>query len=308
MPNWNQVLNEIATQEAAYNQAARNSLVAIRHKYLSALHAKTGRNIIVYYSGWLSKPNNHLNALNDEDKNGFMTAVHNLDRSRGLDLFLHTPGGSISATQSLVNYLHMMFGTDIRAVIPQIAMSAGTMVACSCKSILMGKESNLGPIDPQLAGVPAYAVIEEFKRACNEISLPNGEIDKAKLAIWQQIISKYRPTFLTQCEHAIARSNEFVEDQLTDVMFSGLKTAKTKAKKVVRELTKYQDGHDRHYHIDDCRKMGLKIEPLEKDDELQDLVLTVHHCYMHTLMNTPAFKIIENHNGIGMLKNEARPK
>ncbi len=308
MPNWNEVLNEISGLEAAHTQAAQTSLVKVRHKYLNNLHTKTGRNIIAYYSGWLSKPNNSQNSLIDEDKNGFMTAVHNLDRTLGLDLILHTPGGSISATQSLVNYLRTMFGDDIRAIVPQIAMSAGTMVACSCKSILMGKESNLGPIDPQLAGVPAYAVIEEFNRACQEITLPSGEIDQAKLAIWQQIISQYRPTFLTQCEHAIKRSNAFVEDQLTNVMFSGLKTAKSKAKKVVRELTKYQDGHDRHYHIDECKKMGLKIEPLEKDNELQDLVLTVHHCYMHTLMNTPSFKIIENHLGVGMSKNEARQK
>ncbi len=308
MPNWNEVLNEISGLEAAHTQAARSSLVKVRHKYLNNLHVKTGRNIIAYYSGWLSKPNNHQNSLVDEDKNGFMTAIHNLKRSQGLDLILHTPGGSISATQSLVNYLRMMFGDDIRAIVPQIAMSAGTMVACSCKSILMGKESNLGPIDPQLAGVPAYAVIEEFNRACQEITLPSGEIDKAKLAIWQQIIGQYRPTFLTQCKHAITRSNAFVQDQLTKVMFSGLKTARTKAKKIVQELTKYQDGHDRHYHIDECKKMGLKIEPLEKDNELQDLVLTVHHCYMHTLMNTPAFKIIENHKGIGMSKNEPRQR
>ena len=308
MPNWNEVLNEIAGLEATHTQIARTALVKVRHKYLTRLHEKTGRNIIAYYSGWLSKPNNSQNALVDEDKNGFMSAVHNLDRSLGLDLILHTPGGSISATQSLVTYLRMMFGDDIRAVIPQIAMSAGTMVACSCKSILMGKESNLGPIDPQLAGVPAYAVIEEFNRACKEITLPSGEIDQAKLAIWQQIIRQYRPTFLTQCEHAITRSNAFVEEQLTNVMFKGLKTAKSRAKKVVRELTKYQDGHDRHYHIEECRKMGLKIEPLEKDNELQDLVLTVHHCYMHTLMNTPSFKIIENHLGIGMSKNEARQR
>jgi len=308
MPNWSEVLGEIGQLEAAHTQMARSALVQVRHKYLIKLHEKTGRNVISYYSGWLSKPNNAQNALVDEDKNGFMAAIHNLDRMLGLDLILHTPGGSISATQSIVHYLREMFGTDIRAIVPQIAMSAGTMVACSCKSILMGKESNLGPIDPQLNGVPAYAVIEEFNRAYKEISTPSGGIDQAKLAIWQQIISQYRPTFLTQCEHAIKRSNRFVEEQLTNVMFSGLKTAKRKAATVVKELTKYQDGHDRHYHIEECQKMGLKIIELEKDNELQDIVLTVHHCYMHTLMNTPVFKIIENHVGIGMSKNEGRPQ
>jgi ClpP class serine protease len=67
--------------------------------------------------------------ITDEDKNGFMMAVHKLDRTKGLDLFLHTPGGSISSTQSIVDYLHKMFGKNIRAIVPQIAMSAGTMIA-----------------------------------------------------------------------------------------------------------------------------------------------------------------------------------
>ena len=306
MPNWNDILNEINTNKVAHAHAAENSLSKVRHKYLDLLHKKTGRNVISYYSGWLSKPYIAQNALLDEDKNGFMTSVHNLDRSKGLDLILHTPGGSISATQSIVQYLHSMFGNDIRAVIPQIAMSAGTMVACSCKSILMGKESNLGPIDPQLNGAPAYAVLEEFNRAYEEIKLPGGGVDHAKLAVWQQVLGQIRPTFLTQCEHAINRSNAFVEEQLETVMFKDMKTAKRKAAKAVKALTVYQDGHDRHYHIDECKAMGLKIEDLEKDGELQDLVLTVHHCYMHAMMNTSSYKIIENHTGVGMLKNEVK--
>lgn len=50
-----------------------------------------------------------------------------------------------------------------------MAMSAGTMIACSCKEILMGKQSSLGPVDPQIYGVPAKSVIEEFELAKKEI-------------------------------------------------------------------------------------------------------------------------------------------
>ena len=77
-----------------------------------------------------------------------MSVIHGLDKSKGLDLFLHTPGGDVGATESLIDYLHDSFGGDIRAIIPQIAMSGGTMIACSCKEIIMGKQSSLGPIDP----------------------------------------------------------------------------------------------------------------------------------------------------------------
>jgi hypothetical protein len=41
---------------------------------------------------------------------------------------------------------------------------------------------------------------------------------------------------------------------------------------------------------------------LEDDQTLQDLTLTIHHCYMHSLSNTLAFKIIENQLGRAMVK------
>ncbi len=50
--------------------------------------------------------------------------------------------------------------------------------------------------------------------------------------------------------------------------------------------------------------IGLTVTPIEDDQPLQDLVLTVHHCFMRTLMNTTAFKIIENHLGAVILKRQ----
>src|SRR6266446_4262147 len=121
MPNWGEVLGQIS---GVRSQAGR-AVDLVRHEYLKKLQAKTGRNIIAYYSGFLSKPGIAQLEINDEDKNGFMMAVHKLDKKLGLDLILHTPGGSFTATQSIVDYLHKMFKQDIRAIVPQIAMSAG---------------------------------------------------------------------------------------------------------------------------------------------------------------------------------------
>lgn len=307
MPNWGAVLKEVRQNEEQGRVAAANAAMLVRHKYLLELHRKTGRNIIAYYSGFLSKPNIGGVEISDEDKNGFMMAVHQLDKSKGLDLLLHTPGGDIASTQSLVDYLHKAFQKDIRAFVPQIAMSAGTMLACACKEIWMGKHSNLGPIDPHVNGVPAYQVLSEFKTACAQV-----KADPSKLEIWGKIISQYRPTFLTRCQNAIKWSNSFVEQQLIEVMFKGRSDAKKKAKAIVKSLTHYPINrtHARHIHFEECKKMGLEVKSLEDDcgqpkDDLQNLVLTVHHCYMHLLMNTRAYKIIENHNGVALVKNLA---
>jgi len=289
MPSWNELLLEIGENGGAYD--------VVRRKYLKKLFEKTGRNVIAYYSGWLNKKIPNIDfGINDNDKNGFMNAVKNLDREKGLDLILHTPGGDLSATESLIDYLWKIFGTNIRVIVPQIAMSGGTMIACSAKIIIMGKQSSLGPIDPQLkGGIPAHGIIEEFKKAFDEI-----KVDKTKISLWQPIIAKYNPTLIGECQKSIDWANEIATDILSRNMFGDLEgeTKVNKVKGIVNELGDHAltKSHARHLPADKCIEIGLKIEMMEDDNDFQDLILSIHHCMIITLTSTPAFKIIENHD------------
>lgn len=166
MPNWNDVFKAI---QNSIKNGAPEAVDTYRHKALKKLFEKTQRNTIAYYSGWLSKPGVQLLDINDEDMNGFMNAVHGLDKTKGLDLILHTPGGSIASAESIVNYLHLMFQRNMRVIVPQVVMSAGTMIACSSREIILGKQSSLGPIDPQIRNLAAQGVLNEFKKALMEI-------------------------------------------------------------------------------------------------------------------------------------------
>ncbi|MBF0165006.1 MAG: S49 family peptidase [Magnetococcales bacterium] len=292
MPGWESVLQEIHRKQIAGQQ----SVDRIRRNYLAKLHKYTKRNVIAYYSGWLVKPVGTPNTgIGDEDKSGFMAAVRKLDRTVGLDLIIHTPGGGIAATESLVDYLWKMFDQDIRVIVPQIAMSAGTMIACSAKTILMGKQSNLGPIDPQFGNVAAQAVLDEFAMAIEQINK-----DPSSIPLWQTIIGKYHPTFLLECKQAIEWSGEMVKDWLCKNMFAEDEDADSKADAVVKFLSDHAGTktHSRHISMAACQEKGLKIEELEADNKLQDLVLTIHHAYTHTFSQTPAIKIIENHKGV----------
>ncbi len=288
MPSWNDVLLEIQSCPRV------DALDFIRRKYIARFHEITGRNVIAYYSGWLQKPQIAATSINDDDKNGFMNAIFGMDRTKGLDLLLHTPGGDIAATESLVNYLRKMFGLDIRVFIPQLAMSAGTMIACASKEVVMGKQSSIGPIDPQFSGVSTYAVTEEFKRALEEIKQ-----DPSKIPIWQVIISKYHPTFIGECERAQKWASQMVSEWLKTGMLRDESDALERAQSIVRKLSEYDDtvNHARHIDAVEASQLGLKIESLEKNHDLQDCVLTVHHAYMHTFSNSPACKIVENHEG-----------
>jgi hypothetical protein len=185
-----------------------------------------------------------------------------------------------------------MFDSDIRAIVPQLSMSAGTIIALSCKEIMMGKHSNLGPIDPQINGLQCQAVIAEFERARTEILNNN---DNAYL--WEFIITKYHPTFLSSCQNAIDMSDELVKKWLLENMCD--KDEKTR-NKIHEHFSSHAASktHARHISIDTCKSLGVKIIDLEDDQKLQDLVLTVHHAFMQTFANSPAVKIIENHNGV----------
>lgn len=295
MPNWTEILDELRTKGSTHD--------IVRRAYLKNVHEETGRNVILYYSAWLQKPELMGPAMwiNDNDMNGFMTTINGLDRSLGLDLILHTPGGETAATEALVTYLRKMFGTDIRAVIPQIAMSAGTIVACACRSVLMGKQSSLGPIDPQLGGLPAHGVLEEFKQAFQEI-----KADPTKAALWQPIIARYNPTLIGECQKAIAWSEQMVKDWLISGMLLGDANAGATADKIIDEFGSHAltKSHARHMSADRCKDAGLIVEMMEDQQSLQDAVLSLHHACIHTLTATGATKIIENHNGVAFIQQQ----
>lgn len=292
MANWNEILNEIQASGSTYD--------VVRRKYLKELYKLTGRNIIIYYSGWLQKPGIAGVELNDDDKNGFMNAIHGLDKSEGLDLFLHTPGGDTAATESLVDYLRSIFGTNMRAIIPQLALSAGTMISCACNQIIMGKHSSLGPIDPQLyQGIPAHGVIEEFNRAYEEI-----KADPFKGELWRPIIAKYNPTLIGECEKAIKWSKEMVEDWLISGMLQNEENNKQTLENIIKELSDHAltKSHARHISYSKAKDIGLKVSLLEDDPGLQEAVLSVHHSCIQTLSSTGAYKIIENQKGVAYIK------
>lgn len=310
MPSWNEVLNELTA-------AQRDPHHEVLTKYLAKLHEKRGRNVIAYYSGWLQKEGEDASlALIDLDMNSFMAVVHGMeDFGKGLDLILHTPGGVVEATESIGIYLRNIFKTDIEVFIPQIAMSAGTMLACIAKTIYMGKQSSIGPIDPQLfhprigTVVSAGFLIDEFKKATKEI-----EENPTQLLVWSKILEQYPPAFLLECENALARAEEFVASWLAAGMVAEQEEKKEgasseeealrkeKAAGIAADLANYrkEKSHSRHIGIAKARDFGLNVAALEDNDpewdyDLQDLVLTIHHAFMHTFAHTNRTKIVANH-------------
>lgn len=301
MASWDELLNSLkeAEQEKKNEQSALDKLRADSVRRLAEIRK---REVVCYYSGWLqtSDPTSSV-SISDDDMNGFMSALHGLDKTKGLDLVLHTPGGGVAAAESIAKYLKSFFDDDIVVIVPQLAMSAGTMIACASKEIIMGRQSSLGPTDPQFRGVAAAGVVEEFQKAIEEV-----EANPSSLPLWSLIISQYNPTFLGDCQKAIAAAESIVKTWLETNMFKGETDAKTKAETVARKLCSHEESamHERHYSVEDLKLVGLKIKELEDNgnDDLQDAVLTLHHSFMLSFQTSNALKIIESSNGKKWIK------
>ena len=293
MPTWGEILNELAATVPAPGLAPNFDLV--RRRYLAALHAMTGRDTILYYTDWMgagAKPNVSIVL---EDMQGMMEVNKDLN-GPALDLILHSPGGSAEATASIVRYLRTKF-TEIRVFVPLAAMSAATMWALSADEIVMGKHSQLGPIDPQMVTregqYPARMILQQFARAKREIAE-----DSSSLGAWVPILQGYGPSMLQQCETAETLARGLVEEWLIAYMLKADRQKKSKAKAAATFFSEYgaNQSHSLGITRDEARAHNVRVSDLETDQALQDAVLSVHHATIHTFQGAAA-KIVENHLG-----------
>jgi hypothetical protein len=308
MPTWSEVLQELNHTRV---QGGPPKFDDIRRKYLTSTFAYTGRNVILYASKFTQQGSAAPEAIsiNDEDLQGLMEVVHGLS-GPNLDLILHSPGGRIESAEALVSYLRSKFN-HIRVVVPQVAMSAATMMACAADVIVLGKHSFLGPIDPQVIiptplgprMVPAQAILQQFERAKTECKDPQA------LAAWYPMLSQYGPDLLAQCENASRLSQSLVAGWLRQYMFKNDSKKLRKAPQIAKWLASHKNfmTHSRHIPRQDLQAKGLEIFNLENDQKEQDLFLSVFHATTHTFSGTLAVKIIENHLGKAFVQQQPAP-
>ncbi len=173
MPSRNKIYSRI-------NKLKASAQDNIRREYIKDLHNYTKRDTIIYSSAFTTINAKNIPAvflgIDSDDIHGFMSALYKLKDDK-LDLIIHSPGGSAEVAEQIVKYLRAKY-KHIRAIVPQNAMSAATMIACACDVIIMGKHSAIGPIDPQIIfstptgqfSAPAQAILDEFNMAKSEVA------------------------------------------------------------------------------------------------------------------------------------------
>lgn len=308
MPTWGQILDEVQQLGKGGDKAAFDT---VRTRYVRELAEFTGRNTIVYASRWTQgdvPPN--LTIISDEDVQAFMQAIYGL-KGDTLDLVLHTGGGSAEATDAIVSYLRTKF-RDIRVLIPQAAMSAGTMMACSANRLVMARHSFIGPIDPQvilqtqvgIRSVAAHAILDQFEKAQTDCrDNPNN------LNSWLPMLTQYGPALLVECKNQIDFGKDLVKSWLKAFMF-GSDPDSTKPIEIAEYLSNHSHfkTHGKHINIETAKGIGLVIDQLEDDQTFQERLLSAFHATIITLSATPTVKLISNHEGSTFAKRFAVPQ
>jgi len=302
MPSYEAIQDEIRSVDGPHE--------IVRHKYLQLLSEKTGRNIITYYCGVAQKSESQKRrnfaeiGLSDNDKKNLIEAACNLNSTRGLDIILHIPSEGINSEianiELVINFLQSKFGTNVRALIPQIVTSSGTLIAISCKEILMGNYSSIGPIDPKIGGLSTNGILDEVDRALIET-----QVSPVLSNLWSAILSNYDQVFVERCQKSLLKVTRVARSYLISNMFKGDSNAEQKAKRVMDDLgdLSLRKSNNSHISLKHAKEIGINVTDLGEMVELQHILLSIHYLYLQTFTKTAALKIIENHHGHSFIQD-----
>lgn len=178
---------------------------------------------LVCYIANVVKPRNVPVSIDDSDDLPFNEMIASLPKEiEEIDIAIVIPGGLAHQVAKFVNALRPRF-EKVNFIILNKAMSAGTIFALSGDEIVMTKQSQIGPIDPQVRNrngefVPAQSIltlIEEIKKRGEEA------IKKGNQPAWTdlQILRGIDPKSIGNAMSASNYSIQLVEEYLNNFKF-----------------------------------------------------------------------------------------
>lgn len=259
-----------------------------------------------HYSGMVAKNFNsdvfsYLGGIRPEYLSAFRAHIEAMaqlaDKTDNLAFLIHTPGGIAEVVEKMVEIMRYHY-TEVWFIVPDMAMSAGTILCMSGDKIYMDYSSALGPIDPQVTNtdgdyVPALGYLDKVEDMINKAS--DGKLTDAEFAVLQnQDLATLR-----RYEQARDLSVSLLKDWLVKYKFKDWDIHSSTGNKVTDEekagraedIAKALSNHKRwHSHgrmigIDTLtQELKLKIEDYTAEDsrriavrQYSDLLLDCIH-------------------------------
>ena len=204
------------------------------------------------------------------------------NRRARIAVVLDTPGGTVEVVERMVEVIRHHY-EEVNFLIPNLAMSAGTVFVMAGNRIFMSYFSGLGPIDPQIVKdgklVPALAYLNQYERLCKKAV--DGELNTVEYAL----LNQFDLGELYQFEQARELSHEFLIKWLSTYKFKDWDkhsstgtpvTEEDKAQRAKEIAAALSDNERWHSHarmisrdtLVSDPKLRLKIEKLEDTPEL----------------------------------------
>lgn len=206
---------------------------------------------------------------------------------RRLAICIKTPGGSAETVEKLVEIIRHHYD-EVYFIVPDVALSAGTIMCMSGNKIFMDYSSSLGPIDPQVLDreeryfVPALGYLDKIsemieKSRNNTISAAEFAIlekqDLATLRLYEQArdlsetllrewLMKFK--FKDWTSHRTTRAGDLVTEE----------EKKKRASEIANALSdnKRWHSHGRMIGMETLKILGLEIDDLSAQKGLHSAV------------------------------------
>jgi membrane-bound ClpP family serine protease len=218
----------------------------LRQLLIQDIQHQTKRDLVVYFTTM------GYGQIDARDADDISEALADC-KSRDIDLLIQTPGGFVDACEKLISVLKQRTD-DYRVIVPSWAKSAGTIIALSGSTIVMGVNSELGPIDPQFNGIPAEFIRDD----------PAQPFAMTKLA-----------------GAAITRTQNLARQVLNDRMMKGADAARIDD--LVNQLSSAQSycSHGAVINAREAENLGLAVTYLAPEDDLWRRVWLLYCMYEH---------------------------
>jgi hypothetical protein len=281
--------------ELAEGKKDISELMELLRDAVVRMAAHTGRPVIVY-EGSMTVPS--ISAwVNVGDVDHLMDVCRGVS-GRSIDVILNSGGGYPDGADQVVCYLRQKFD-DVRVIVPRMAMSAATMIACCADRLVLGAHSFLGPVDMQFAspGRGATAAAELLQ----QFAMMRSDFGPKVKDFWDGPGTIFLPDLHARCVNGLALGRAVAERALKDGMFRTERDA-GKAERVASLLADHEEhrAHGRPLSRAYLRQIGMVVDDLETDNDLQELALTIHHACRLIMESNPSIAKIVISSSLGL--------
>lgn len=284
-----------------------NELMSELTNLVDMYNSVTGRYLYIYVVAMAK----HLPGLSMEQDDFYIIRDMLKDNvgTSEIDVYIETPGGNGVTAEEIARFLHSKFD-KVNFVISGEAKSAGTILALSGNNIYMTETGSLGPIDAQIhigrSVVSAYDYMEWINAKMEEAN-KIGKLNPVDATMVAQIT----PGEIQLVNHSLEYAKDLVKEWLYSYKFNDWTETATNKTKVTKAL-KHQRAneiadefanhsrwrtHGRSLKISDIEAIGLKVNDLDKNKEVADIVYRIQFVCKLLLETTSIYKLFFDANG-----------